>query len=367
VFEYRQHIATCKAKRGTNRRSVLAAGAALIAAPAVFTRPARAAGQVVVRTAGGSYSDAITPTIYDPFTRETGIEVVKVPATIGRIFAMFRSGNIELDVIDTELAVQINLFRQGALAPINYDAWKITNASEIDPPVRLPWFVGSLYLETVMGYNKDTFPNDSHPKNWAEFWDVKRFPGPRTFPDISGGQPPLEFALLADGVSADKLYPLDLDRAFKSLDRIRPSIVKFWDSGQLSQDLISRKEVVLGGFWSNRLLSAINGGAPAAIEWNQGMLQAQGFSIFKGAKNIDNAQKLIEFAVNARNQANFLDILQNGPTNSQALKLMKPESFANVPSNPEHQRISFRLDVDWWQDNREAINTRWSRWLVNRT
>ncbi len=36
---------------------------------------------------------------------------------------------------------------------------------------------------------------------------------------------------MADGVAPEKLYPLDLDRVFRSLDKIKPSIVKFWDTG----------------------------------------------------------------------------------------------------------------------------------------
>jgi putative spermidine/putrescine transport system substrate-binding protein len=35
----------------------------------------------------------------------------------------------------------------------------------------------------------------------------------------------LEIALLADGVAPDKLYPLDLDRAFKKLDTIKKNTI----------------------------------------------------------------------------------------------------------------------------------------------
>ncbi|MCR6679425.1 ABC transporter substrate-binding protein, partial [Escherichia marmotae] len=36
--------------------------------------------------------------------------------------------------------------------------------------------------------------------------------------------PPLEAALLAQGVAPDALYPLDIAAAFNSLEQIRPSI-----------------------------------------------------------------------------------------------------------------------------------------------
>src|SRR6516165_2101981 len=50
------------------------------------------------------------------------------------------------------------------------------------------------------------------------------------------------FALLADGVPRDKLYPLDIDRAFKKLDRIKPHIKVWWREGNQSQQLIRDSE-----------------------------------------------------------------------------------------------------------------------------
>ena len=53
-----------------------------------------------------------------------------------------------------------------------------------------------------------------------DYWDAKKFPGPRGM--YNAPTYILEFALIADGVPKDKLYPLDVPRAFKSLDRIKP-------------------------------------------------------------------------------------------------------------------------------------------------
>ena len=44
-----------------------------------------------------------------------------------------------------------------------------------------------------------------------------------------------EFALMADGVKPDELYPLDLARATKKLETIKDDIV-FWTSGAESQE-----------------------------------------------------------------------------------------------------------------------------------
>src|SRR5262252_11199115 len=77
------------------------AGASLAAAaPFVWTRRASAAGKVIIRTIGGAYEEAVTKAIFEPFTKATGIEVVKAPATLGKLLAMFEAGNMELDIVD---------------------------------------------------------------------------------------------------------------------------------------------------------------------------------------------------------------------------------------------------------------------------
>ena len=121
-----------------SRRTFLAgtAGVAVAATgPFVWIPRAGAAGKVVIRTIGGSYEEANVKAIFEPFTKATGIEVVKVPATLGKVLAMFESGNIELDVCDAgELGV-LSISQKGALEKINYKSWKLTNPEDFDPAI----------------------------------------------------------------------------------------------------------------------------------------------------------------------------------------------------------------------------------------
>ena len=69
----------------------------------------------------------------------------------------------------------------------------------------------------VLAYRTDAVKG-AVPKGWADFWDTKKFPGDRAMIGTSaGGWPELEFALMAAGVPADKLYPLDIDKALREL------------------------------------------------------------------------------------------------------------------------------------------------------
>ena len=358
-----------KPRSGVSRRNILAGAVGLAATtsvPTVWIRRAGAAGKVVIRTIGGAYEEAVVQAIFEPFTKATSIEVVKVPATLGKLIAMFESGNIELDVVDAgELGVVL-LSQKGALDKINYKSWKLTNPEDIDPVFRREDMVDNILFSSVLGYNSQVFPTGKQPRSWAEFWDLKKFPAPRMLADLASGAVDLEFALLADGVPKDKLYPIDVDRAFKSLDRVRPSIRKFWDTGALSAQMLTDKEVVLGSIWNGRLQAVADKGAPLAIEWNEAMLQTQYWAVLKGAKNGDNAQRFIDFACQPQIQADVAKHIPYGASNRQAYKSIPADLAARLPSSPEHRAQAFLQNGKWWADNRAKISERWSQWLLQK-
>lgn len=348
-----------------SRRSFLAAtGGAALAAPFLNLKARAASNQVIVRNPGGVYEDTMRKAVYDPFTKETGIEVLSVPATFAKLMAMYKSGNLELDVIDTTDGSLLKLEREGALEKLDYDGWQFTDPKEIRQDLVRPYMVGNFMFATVLGYNTQTFSADSHPTSWKAFWDVEAYPGDRMLADIASGQPNLEFALLAAGVPMDKLYPLDLDKAFAMLSEIKPHIRKFWDSGALSAQMMADQEVVLGSIWNGRLQTAAKNGAPLAIEWNENMLQVQAYGIFKDTPNAENAQKLVDFACGAKPGQVFATALNYGPANQKAYDLIDPKLLPDMPGSPDLASKGFLQDVVYWEDNRDEINQRWADWII---
>jgi len=196
----REEIAMTRTRFTLKRRTLLVGGAAALANPYIWSRPACAARQVAVRNPGGAYSDAKKQYIYDPFTKETGIEVVIVASTRTKMLAMAKSGNAELDVADAGFDGLTTLDHTGALAPIDYTSWKHTDAKDVPEEYVTPTTAGLCLYATVLGYNKETYPEGKQPKSWAEFWDAQKFPGARMLAHMASGSPNLEFALIADGV-----------------------------------------------------------------------------------------------------------------------------------------------------------------------
>ncbi|MCL2894604.1 ABC transporter substrate-binding protein [Brenneria tiliae] len=343
--------------------SILGAGMALgaFSMPVAFAKGDR---EVIVRGLGGAYQDAMDIAVHKPFTAATGINVRVIPATGSQILAMSKTGKVSIDVLDLSDITQFNLDNAGILAPINYSAMKFSNPDDIMPELRHPNLVGNLLYASVMVYNTDVFSDKSHPKNWAEFWDVKQFPGPRTLADMRTSSTELEFALLADGVDKNQLYPINIERAFASLSKIKPHVAKWWDTGALSAQLLERKDAVLGAVWNGRVQTLIDQGAPLAIEWNQAKQQVQYWSVVKGAPNPENAQLFIDFALQPEVQANITQHIAYGPTNKKAFDFVRPEDLVKLPSNPDYYANTFVRDARWWADNMEQVSKVWQQWFL---
>ena len=65
------------------------------------------------------------------------------------------------------------------------------------------------------------------------------------FGTSAGGFPEMEFALMAAGVPPDKVYPIDIDKALASYDKIKKDVVKWWDTGAVPIQLLTDREVAM--------------------------------------------------------------------------------------------------------------------------
>src|SRR5690606_16724917 len=186
-------------------------------------------------------------------------------------------------------------------------------------------------LATGFAYRTDKFP-DGGPKNWVDFWDVERFPGARGLNWYSTRV--TAFALLADGVKPDELYPLDIERAFKSLDKIKPHVKVWWTGGTQSAQLLSDNEVVMNMIWIDSAVSLINRGEPVKYVVDGTLVGNTMYGVLKDSPNAENAMRLLEFMSRAEPNAEFARRLHYVPGNPEALKLFTPEEQARLP-NPD--------------------------------
>ncbi|ELS57217.1 ABC transporter substrate-binding protein [Streptomyces viridochromogenes] len=316
---------------------------------------------LVVRDIGGAYGEANRKAVYEPFSKETGIRVSVVTLPLyAQMLAQIREGRPQFDVIDIDMSALARFERDEATQELDYDRLKSTRNAGIAESLLTSHGVGKNYWASVMAFRTDAFGGKT-PQSWADFWDTGAFPGRRALQGPDAGPPELEFALLADGVAQDRLYPLDVDRAFRALDEIKSAVREFWADGATPGLLLQRGHVVASSVWHGRPNQLIKRGAPLAYQWNGARRQSNGFGIPNGARNVDAAYRLIDFALRPEVQADFAEAYPMGPVVPAAYKYL-PRAAADLASSPEHLYTGFDLNVDWWVQNKDAVTKRWQEW-----
>ncbi len=327
--------------------------AALVLAALGFSGSARAQ-EMVFTSWGGTTQDAQKAHWADKFTEATGISVTQDgPTDYGKLKAMVESGNVTWDVVDVEGDYAVQAGKAGLLEELDFN---IIDKSKLDPRFVTDHSVGSFYYSFVIGCNKDAV--DACPKSWADLFDLQKFPGKRTFYKWSAPGV-IEAALLADGVPADKLYPLDLDRAFRKLDTIKSEII-WWDSGAQSQQLLASAEAPFGSFWNGRLTALAETGVPVETSWTNNITAADSLVVPKGTKNKEAAMKFIAQATEAAAQAEFAATTGYAPINLDAAERMDPGLRKTLPDMQAETQVN--ADMNYWADNRDEIGTRWYAW-----
>src|SRR5438128_1272417 len=156
-----------------------AAGALATAAlPGAVTR-ARAAGknELVFVGFGGNYQDGQTKALFEPFEKETGIKVVQTTGVdLAKLRAQVQSKNVEWDLISIPDRLRYTAVKDGLLSPLNYT---MINAKDIIPALVSEYAVGCVTIPMQLTYSTKAYPAGRAPQTWMDFWDPKKFPGPR--------------------------------------------------------------------------------------------------------------------------------------------------------------------------------------------
>lgn len=322
--------------------------------------------ELVVVSYGGSFQEAQRKAFFDQFEKSTGIKVNEAQwsGEYAKLKAMVESGDVTWDLVTTAESSLIERgAKEGILERIDYTG---IDKSRFYPESLTDYSVGFDHFSTVMGYSKKAYPDGtSRPKSWADFWDTKRFPGARSL--RKDPRTTLEFALLADGVPMDKLYPLDVERALRSLDKIAPSITVWWTSGHQPAQLLADNEVSLVSAFNGRIwAAAVHDGALVDIEWNQGALDTDSWVIPKGTKHYNEAMELIRYTCNPQVQIELTKYIDYGPTMPEAYEKLSAEERAVLPTSPENRAKQFIYDAKWWAENEAWVIERWNKWLLGR-
>ena len=320
--------------------------------------------RLVVRTTGGAFEKALQKNFFEPFTRATGTRVVPVSSSYGEMIAkttaMAAANAVEWDIISPQY------YELARLSPYLVDLGDCSTVPRVlsEGTPRACGRYGVQYLSgaSVLGYNPAAFPARK-PESWADFWDLKNYPGRRALP--SYGNPwanTLLLALLADGVAPNKLFPLDLDRAFRKLDEIKPHIAVWWKTGAQSQEIIRSGEVVATMMWSGTAYAAKQAGVPLEWTYNQAIADLGSWAILKGAPHPKAARAFIDFYMsNPENHAAFSREMGYATTNRAGQALLTPNERKQLVAD----KPLISIDAEWVDANRQQTLERWNKWLAS--
>jgi putative spermidine/putrescine transport system substrate-binding protein len=343
---------------------ILRGSAVLATLPRVMSGTALAAEQPVTAFVfGGVWKRSAAEAFGEPFTRQTGIPMqYQEPYTFARLRAMHEAKAQQIDVVSLQGNEIIVAGRLHMLMPLD---WTVIDRSALsDRQLRHPDAIGSHTLSYVVCYNKKKWPGAAHPSSWADFWDVDKFPGRR----VLRRDPiwTMEAALKADGVKESEFYPLDVERALRTLDRIRPHVKSWYVDNSQAQQLMEQEEVDLIAMVNGRATESIrNHGAPFEIVWNEAICEGglQGWAAPVGCPNPKGAMRFLDFVGRAEYEAAFARLMFYSPQNPKAFDLLPLDLAKVMPTYPENEKLAHIINYDWWAGDGTAVQRRFERWL----
>ena len=359
----------------TKAFTVAAAGAAALGMAAVSAH----AESLTVVSWGGAYTQSQIKAYHRPFEAKTGIKINSEDYNGGlaEVQAQVEAGNVTWDLVDLELSDVVKGCDEGLLEPIDMSilppAPDGTPASEdfIKGTVH-ECGVGTIVWSTIIAYDATKFPGEK-PKTIADFFNVKKFPGKRALrktPRVN-----LEWALMADGVPADKVYETlsteaGVERAFKKLDSIRDSLL-WWEAGAQPPQMLADGEVVMASAYNGRIFNAqVVEKKPFVIIWDGQVWDIDLWGIPKGTKNLKKALEFIKFSTDTQRLADQAKYISYGPVRKSSAALVSTHAETGVdmkphmPTTPENFKTALQNNFAWWADHNDEMNERFNAWLA---
>jgi putative spermidine/putrescine transport system substrate-binding protein len=324
---------------------------------------AQAQQQITVVNFGGTQAQAQKKAYYDPFEKATGIKVIPVEynGEQAKVKAMVETKKVTWDVVEAESPDAQRGCDEGMFEKID---WSKLPKADMVPAAVSDCGVGIFVWSTVLAYNGDKLKDG--PKTWADFWDVKKFPGKRAM--RKGARYNLEFALMADGVKPADVYKVlatkeGAERGFKKLTELKPNI-QWWEAGAQPPQFLVAGDVVMTTAYNGRIDVANREGKNLKMSFAGSIYDLDYWVVPKGTPNRDAAMKFIAFTTQASQQTIYAQSIGYGPTNSKALENLDAKVMATLPTAPANTKDALKFNIQFWTDQGEALEKRFASWAT---
>ncbi|WP_371169335.1 extracellular solute-binding protein [Aliiroseovarius sp. 2305UL8-7] len=309
-----------------------------------------------------------------PYENDKGVRVhvEHYNGGIGEIRNQVESANVIWDVVDLTQADSLRACEEGLLedlSGIDLPAGADGTAFRDDfvPGALNDCGVGVIEWATAFAYSDAAF-GDNPPSSIGDFFDTETYPGARAIrndPTVI-----MEWALMADGVARDDVYPTletaeGVERALGVMDAIKPGL-QIWSTGREPVRLLNGGDAVMSSIWATTGVAASEEeGADFTVVFDGRVMELDLFGIPKGSLNKDAALEFIRFASSSQALADMVSYLPNGPTRKSSLALLPEETLAKIPNSPAYaENLSIVSDANWWANNHGRLEELFQNWLT---
>jgi putative spermidine/putrescine transport system substrate-binding protein len=323
-----------------NRRSFLKSGAALGAAAVV---PGSWAARVAAQPSrpftfvswGGALQETEKKAFIEPFFAKKGMKFAEAsPTTYAKIKAQVEANAVEWDLVTVGGQWMYQAKDQNLAERMDYTVIK---NDDLAPQWKAEYGVYTSTGATVVAFNTKAFPPGKEPRSWADFWNVKDFPGPRSL--YSRMHYNYEAALRAAGVPRDQIYPHTEEKIrvmFQKLEELKPHVAVWWTTGAQPPQLLSTGEVAMAMAWNGRILDAQKSAAPVAMTLKDAIAWGNAFIIPRGSPYKALAMEVINYAISEEAQDRLIPIGTYGPVLEKSAAKATPEQALQLVTHPSN-------------------------------
>jgi putative spermidine/putrescine transport system substrate-binding protein len=308
---------------------------------------------------GGVGQEAMIKAWQKPYTAEhPNVDFINTaPPDVAQVKAQVESNAVLWDVLATSpAAAEQNC---GTLfEPLDF--------SDVDQSELIEFSVGECYIgnfvnASPLAYRTDAFP-DGGPETIEDFFDTEKFPGQRgVLTNLQNGI--LEYGLLGDGVAADDLYPLDVDRSLEKWSEIR-DVTTFAPNVGALQQAVAANQVDMFFLADSRLVPLLNDGQDLTIVWDVTVASVNAFAVPKGTAKKDAAEAFLATVVNPVAQAQIAEALGVQPVNTNAAPNLGENAAKLAVFSDVNTGETVVQDVPWYAANFNEISTQLTNWLA---
>lgn len=326
---------------------------------------AHADGKVTIVGWGGTWNDVYKKAITDPFAAEAKVDVTldEWDGSLAKIRSQIESNSVSYDVVSVEAPQLAIGCDEGLFEKLPESV--MAQKDNYLPGTIHPCGIASDTWATVLVYDGNKLKDG--PKSWADYWDVKKFPGKRGM--LGQALYTLENALLADGVKPADVYtvlrtPEGVDRAFAKLDEIKPDVV-WWNSSSTAIQNLDAGEVVMTDMYNGRITyDNENNGKNYKIAWEAGFFYGTDmWTLVKSSPNEANGKAFMEYFAKPENQAAFPRLYGYGTGDKRVYALLTQQQRERLPTSEERIASGAPYDGAFWAENQEALEQRFKTWL----